>query len=369
MMNLLSFPLRLQKTVAAVLFWIACVFQAGAHDPGLSTATVRLQPDRIDVAVVMSIKDAGELVNLVRPTDVTTARPELAALTAKVVEALEIILDNERASVAPEKSGFDVQGNASLHFKVSKRAAGKLQFRSRWLALLPSGHRMFLSIQDTTGNVLAEHLLNANSDSVTIELSSSDTVPTQPAAGNSFVEFLFLGLKHILLGYDHLLFLFSLLIVSRSLPGTLKIITCFTAAHSITLALATFDLVRIPGRLVEPLIAASIVFVAVENLVRGEQPKSRMWLVFAFGLIHGLGFASVLRELGVGTSDIGVAVPLVSFNLGVELGQLLVAAPLVPLIQMFHEHPAFVKRWVPACSTLAALAGAFWLIQRVCFDA
>ena len=98
-----------------------------------------------------------------------------------------------------------------------------------------------------------------------------------------------------------------------------------------------------------------------------ELPKGRGLLTFAFGLIHGLGFASVLRELGVGSAISEIAVPLLSFNLGVELGQLLIAAALLPFIWKFSDHPVFAKRWFPACSALVALSGEYWLVQRVGF--
>lgn len=357
----------------AVWLWIAAALPAFAHDPGLSTATVQLRPEGIDIALVLSVKDAGELLKRDQPKDgrmpFSRHAAGEAALLAQAREALEIRIDGQLAVLTKATCSFDAQNNASLHFRVAGLALGKFELRSRWLAILPPGHRQFVTIQNARSELLAERLLSANSDSLAIEIDAANSPTVEHAAAASFLDFLSLGVKHILIGYDHLLFLFSLLIVTRSVLATLKIITCFTIAHSITLALATFDLVRIPGAVVEPLIAASIIFVAIENLVRGDQPKGRMLLVFAFGLIHGLGFASVLRELGVGTTGTGVAMPLLSFNLGVELGQLLVAALLVPLIRMFHERPLFAKRWVPACSILAALAGAFWLIQRVCFDA
>lgn len=113
-------------------------------------------------------------------------------------------------------------------------------------------------------------------------------------AVRSFANFLSLGVRHILTGYDHLLFLFGLLLVAGGFFSALNIITSFTIAHSITLAVATLRVVQIPSRIVEPLIDASIVVVGVENLMRGEIPKSRRLLTFGFGLIHGFGFASAL---------------------------------------------------------------------------
>jgi hypothetical protein len=116
------------------------------------------------------------------------------------------------------------------------------------------------------------------------------------------------------------------------------------------------------------MIAASIIYVGVENLFRGGDPKGRGFLTFAFGLIHGFGFASVLRELGVGANGSGITVPLVSFNLGVEVGQVAIAAVVLPLIWKLREQPQFVRRWVPACSVAVALLGTFWFVQRVWFS-
>jgi hydrogenase/urease accessory protein HupE len=214
---------------------------------------------------------------------------------------------------------------------------------------------------------LTERLLSAASDSATIDLSAVETKPATQAGVNSFWNFLVMGVKHIWTGYDHLLFLFGLLIVTRNFKDSIKIITCFTIAHSITLAIATLNFVQIPSRIVEPLIAASIVYVGLENLFRGGEPRGRWLLTFAFGLIHGFGFASVLRELGVGANGSSIAIPLISFNLGVELGQIAIAALALPLIWKLRTQPVFIRRWVPACSTLVALLGGFWFVQRVWF--
>jgi hydrogenase/urease accessory protein HupE len=181
----------------------------------------------------------------------------------------------------------------------------------------------------------------------------------------SFANFLSLGVKHILTGYDHLLFLFGLLIVARGFVSALTIITSFTIAHSITLAVATLHLVQIPSRIVEPLIAASIVFVGVENLLRGDIPNARRMVPFGFGLIHGFGFASALRAADIGSGAGGIVLPLFSFNLGVELGQVMVAAVALPIIWKLRENPMFVARWAPACSAAVVLLGSFWLVERV----
>jgi hypothetical protein len=156
--------------------------------------------------------------------------------------------------------------------------------------------------------------------------------------------------------------LFGLLLVGGKLRDAVKIITSFTIAHSLTLALATLNVINIPSRVVEPIIAASIVYVGFENMLRDNFSK-RWMLTFAFGLIHGCGFASVLREMGVGADGTSVVTPLVCFNLGVEMGQLAFAGIMLPLI--WKLKPAFPKRWIPVASVGLIIVGSYFLVQRV----
>ena len=145
--------------------------------------------------------------------------------------------------------------------------------------------------------------------------------------------------------------------------SALKIITSFTVAHSITLALTALKVIHLPSALVEPMIAASIVYVGFENLLRRNTDK-RWMLTFCFGLVHGCGFASALQDLGVGENGTPILLPLVSFNLGVEIGQLAIAAIVLPIIWQCQSSPRFVRQWVPIGSTAIALMGGFWLLQR-----
>jgi hydrogenase/urease accessory protein HupE len=184
--------------------------------------------------------------------------------------------------------------------------------------------------------------------------------------------FLGLGVDHILTGYDHLLFLLALLVAAPTLRALAWTITAFTAAHSITLALAALEVVTLPGRFVEIAIALSIAYVAAENLLRLE--KRSLWLeALVFGLLHGLGFAGFLGEALQGEEEL--VVPLLGFNLGVELGQLLFVVPLALLLRGLSallgrraEAPA-PPRLVPerlglALSALIALAGLYWFVER-----
>jgi hydrogenase/urease accessory protein HupE len=350
---------------------LAVTFVAHAHDPGLSTATVRLGPDKVEAEVVLSGADAGTLFNLDKIQSGRFSKDQLEFVTPKLRDTfsdpLEIKLDGQPAQPVDTQCSVSGRDSLTIYLFFPAKSFTNLIVQAKWLALLATGHRQYLSVQNERGEILTERLLSAASDSATIDLSAVETKPATQAGVNSFWNFLVMGVKHIWTGYDHLLFLFGLLIVTRNFKDSIKIITCFTIAHSITLAIATLNFVQIPSRIVEPLIAASIVYVGLENLFRGGEPRGRWLLTFAFGLIHGFGFASVLRELGVGANGSSIAIPLISFNLGVELGQIAIAALALPLIWKLRTQPVFIRRWVPACSTLVALLGGFWFVQRVWF--
>lgn len=173
-----------------------------------------------------------------------------------------------------------------------------------------------------------------------------------------------MGVHHILSGPDHLLFLCGLLVVSRKLGGVLAIITCFTLAHSITLGLAALNIVSLSAKIVEPIIAASIIFVGLENFRRGDNGKARCWLAFGFGLIHGFGLAGALRDAGLGATVQTMATGLFSFNIGVESGQLAVAAVFLAVLWQLRKHPA-IERYATQTVSIAVIAlGSWWLLQR-----
>ena len=189
-----------------------------------------------------------------------------------------------------------------------------------------------------------------------------------PTVLGTAAEFILWGMHHIFVGYDHIAFLMALLLAAQRLRDMLRVVTSFTVAHSITLLLAALDVIRLPGAVTESLIAASIVYVAVENFFITDG-RYRWMLTFAFGLVHGLGFSSVLRDR---LQDLqSIAVPVVSFNLGVELGQitiLLIALPILMLIRRAPDEKARERRqwWlIRIGSTPIFLLGSFWLVDRV----
>lgn len=181
------------------------------------------------------------------------------------------------------------------------------------------------------------------------------------ADGRGTASFVRLGVAHILSGYDHLLFLFGLLLPGGGLVAMAKIVTAFTVAHSVTLSLAVLDLVRLADRLVEAVIGLSIAAVAAENLWL-RPTVTRRWIVsFAFGLVHGFGFSSALRELGLPAH--GLVLSLLGFNLGVELGQALVVAVALPALALLRG-TAWNRHVAWGSSMAILLVGVVLFVER-----
>ena len=322
-----------------------------AHDPGLSTL-------EIDVghAVSASLSIAAPDIATLAASD--GVQPALRALAH---DAVHLFVDDE--SVPPlidEISLEDGAARVRLSF-----ASAPLRDRFRRLEIasdvpgrIARGHRQLLVVR-LGGRVVTERLLDAGSGPVTIDLGGSSTSAVRTAW-----HFLELGVRHILSGYDHLMFVAGLLLAARKARDLAIALTAFTAAHSMSLALVVIAEVHLAPSIVEPLIAASIAWVGLETLLRRPH-RSRWFLIFGFGLIHGFGFAGALAELGFGSSVSDVAVALVSFNAGVEAGQFAVAAALLPLVWLMRSRPVWQASLLPLCSAMIVLAGGYWLVERL----
>jgi hydrogenase/urease accessory protein HupE len=355
--------------IFVILFSLLSLKEAAAHDPGLSSLTIRQRTNSLEATLTLAVKDAAQVAELDEDHDGIVTQAEFAQtrsqLETAVARQLFIATDDKVANAQSGRSQLDENNNVEVRLNFHVVGFSSLEIQSKIIASLPLGHRQYLQVQNSTSQTLFERLLSAAADRATVEMPDVHSSLGAFEAARSFANFLCLGVKHILTGYDHLLFLFGLLLVVRGFFPSLGIITSFTIAHSITLAVATLHLVQIPSRIVEPLIAASIVFVGIENLLRGDIPTARRIVAFGFGLIHGFGFASALREAGIGSGTGGILLPLFSFNLGVELGQIMVAAAALPIIWKLRENPMFTARWAPACSAAVVLLGSFWFVQRV----
>jgi hydrogenase/urease accessory protein HupE len=356
--------------VSGIIFWMMLIVPAHAHDPGLSNVDVKIEGNRLTALLVYNYVDIEGIVPVDKDLNRTITPEEFAAAKSQLEELARsalivnmdgdtIVLNEVQVRIAKAEDGRDTAYFTVIYPRVPDSS---LVIKSTLFEKLSRGHREYFKLTNALGNTIAERLLDASNP--TAEITSNELLASL-GRWHTIQEFLLLGFDHILLGFDHLCFLFALLLVATSLSSVIKIVTSFTIAHSITLALAAFDKVTLSPSIVEPMIAVSIVYVALENIWRkGKDIEGRWLLTFAFGLIHGFGFAGVLKELNIGAGGSGIAVPLVSFNVGVELGQLAVAALLWPLLQALRKRPELTTKLVPVGSLLVAIAGGYWLIER-----
>lgn len=357
-----------------------------AHDPGISTAQGELRAGQLALTTGFAPADVEALLPPPAPRAERWGQAEFDAVRPLLVEIgpqlWEVRAGGRLLPLRDARVELLPGDNVSFKAEVALAAgADSLSLRAARIPGLPSGHRQFVIITDERGSVIAKKLLSARDFTIEVPLGvaglsapagASQAVPPDAATEAydlpGVTAFIRLGIEHIWTGYDHLLFLLALLVVCRTFRSIVAIVTCFTLAHSLTLALATLDVVNLPSRLVEPLIAASIVFVGLENLVsRGQEPRGRWALTFAFGLIHGFGFATVLRDLGVGGGGRGLLMPLFAFNLGVEIGQIALAAVVLPVAWRLRRNEKILTRGVPAISAIVAAAGLYWLLERTMF--
>lgn len=312
-----------------------------AHDPGLSSLDVSVNGTTVTATIAISAADVKQLTLLRGAVRISIDGAAMALMNEDVV----VSEDGARVhlSFAPPHSSTNVR---------------RLEVASDVPARISRGHRQ-LAIVSSDGRTVSERVLDAGSSSLAVDL----VVAQRSLLGQAW-SFFTLGVHHILSGYDHLVFLAGVILGAASIRAMVVALTAFTAAHSVSLALVVLAGVNVSPGIVEPLIAASIAWIGIENLLR-DRFRARWWLVFAFGLIHGFGFAGALAELGLGSRARDVAVALISFNGGVEAGQLAVAAALLPLVSAMRVRPALQARLVPLCSLLIVFAGGYWLIERL----
>jgi hypothetical protein len=241
-----------------------------------------------------------------------------------------------------------------------------LTVRYNYLFDLDAQHRALISVSDATGT--QTRVLSRDQPEVTLTRDHSVYA--------TWVDYFKEGLWHIWLGFDHVLFLIALLLptvywTSKAgreprFPDVIRpvarIVTAFTLAHSITLGLTVFDVMRLPSPLVESVIALSVIIAALNN-IKNILGRHLVTVTFAFGLIHGMGFASALAELGLPNN--AKAVALIAFNVGVETGQIAIVGVVLPLIFWWRRHPIYFHRVLPVGSLLIAVIAAVWLFERV----
>ena len=346
----------MRNLLASLLLAMMCTGPASAHVTSTGLATLDVADGtlayRLTVVAAEVDDQAGRLL-------VTAAEGDRAAAE----RVAGFLRDYARFSIANEPcrpGRISIRGAGTGDDKVvlemalsCPKATGALAIRDDWPEVMGAHFQTVLSVR-VPGRPSVEFVFLEDRRAATLDLAT--------AAPTGWFAFIAMGVEHILGGLDHLLFLLALLALARGLWQTVTIVTGFTVAHSITLSLAVLGVVDVPSRVVEPLIAASIVWVAVENLV-APSGIGRRWLIAAgFGLIHGLGFASALTELDLSRDALVRA--LVGFNVGVELGQIAFVVVVMPPL-VWASRPGRLPRLPQILSVLVAAAGTVWLVQRL----
>lgn len=356
---------------ALVPLWLPL---AHAHDPLDGSLQLMVYQDRLEATVTLGQDAAKQFLHQ-------------SHVAEPVIDAILHPRDSALVNLPPLlAAGLVTVGLGDQSLTATRFVAAPSELEVRFLVELPRPHLRRVQVYATyfgtvsdmragpltvgsqvEGKLLSNQLLSPRQPTASVALTSDAASPA--AATATFGAFFTLGMEHILSGTDHLLFLGALLLGVRRLRQMLGIITAFTLAHSLTLALAAWHLVALPSRIVEPMIAASIIVACLFNLLRGQRELgtgSRQYLLTAcFGLIHGLAFADGLREKMSASPEPAVVLPLLGFNLGIESGQLLVAAAVLPLLFLLRHQQRLAARVEPVLGWTMVVLATVWLAQRL----
>jgi len=326
-----------------------------ANDP--EWLLLRLEPFLEDHPEVPARPSTAPLSPPARDARLSVLAPVMADRIVLFVDGREVRATS--VEYRPPAAATDAEGTPMAgHYILRGRLAPDAR-RLRWFYGIVADPYP-LTITRADGQVYTEWI-GGTVWSRPIDLTGQFVAPTR---WEVVQQYLVLGYTHILpRGVDHILFVVGLFLLSTTLGPLLWQVTAFTVAHSITLGLSIYGVVSLPSSVVEPLIALSIAYVAIENVLTRQLHAWRVLVVFLFGLLHGLGFAGVLRELGLPRSEFLTA--LLSFNVGVELGQLTVIGAAALVLWPFMGRGWYRPRVVVPASVAIALVGIYWTITRV----
>jgi hydrogenase/urease accessory protein HupE len=354
--------MRSIRLAAAFVIAVAAAPPASAHPAPFSYLDVRLSPSGITGTLVLHDFDVAHELGLSTPDrllDSSTLERYAASITSLVEARLRMTADGQDAhwQIAavrplPERTAVEIAYRVPL-----ASAVGHLTIHAALFPYDPT-HQTFVNIYEDD-ILIRQEILSASRPS--LEYYSGG----RQGAIAVFTTFTAAGIHHIAIGPDHILFIVGLLLLGGSVLRLLGIVSAFTVGHSITLSLAALNLVTPPARLVEPAIALSIVYVGADNLLSTKGARDvRAWIALFFGLVHGFGFASVLREIGLPPRALGIS--LFSFNLGVEIGQAVIVVIVASVLAFLRARsPARARQLVSVGSLVVMLAGAYWFVQRV----
>jgi hypothetical protein len=363
-----TLPLTLtsmKPAIAALAAWLVLIASpASAHPVPFSYLDIRLGPGSLDVTLVAHIFDVAHDLQL-EPPELLLEAPQLAAreaaIRAMLAARVRITVDDQMLPPPAWQTAEPLVERQSLRLHASvplRNAPGVVSIEALLFPYDPA-HETFVNVYEAD-DLRLQAILDTGKARMEYYAGSRQGVA---AVIRKFVP---TGFEHILIGPDHLLFLAGLLLLGGSVRRLAVIVSAFTVAHSLTLSLATLQILQPPARLIEPAIALSIVYVGADNLMVHGGRDVRTWIAFGFGFIHGFGFANVLSAMDLPARALGWS--LLSFNLGVELGQLLIVLILGSAIVAGHaRYPAAGRRFASIGSIIVIVAGAYWFIARVFF--
>ena len=352
---------RVWGACAALL--LALPFLANAHDLNSSYTTLTIQGDHLQVVLRIDQTDLLKVWDLDENEDGAVSNDEillyLDELHDAFQEAVRVVVAGDTLALTPASANIveDELGNAFVDL------AYDAVLRERPWRVTLAAVRLFSDFGPQHKNLAKIVYEGEVQQSI---FTVADPVQSFTFEGGSVSlleqvrQFVWLGMEHIFIGYDHILFLIGLIAVGGTFLNLVKIVSAFTVAHSITLILAALQVVMVPSRVVESVIALSIVYIAVENFLIKD--SDQRWMVtFAFGLMHGFGFAGVLTELGLPTK--GLVASLLSFNVGVEIGQVMIVSLVFPVI-LLASRTRWQRQIVYGLSSVILTFGLIWFFQR-----
>jgi hypothetical protein len=334
---------------------------AAAHPAPFSYIDVRIGDGALHGRIVLHDLDAAHDLGLTSTDPLASdagVRERTDALVALMTARFGLTIDGEIAGwQATALRALPDQSSIEIAWRSQDIVPGRLEIRAEIFPYDPN-HQTFLNVYEGS-SLVRQEVLNRDRPGLLVYTG------TRQGLRAVFASFTVSGIHHIAIGPDHILFIVGLLLLGGSVRRLLAIVTAFTLGHSVTLALATLQIVDPPVRIIEPAIALSIVYVGADNLLVGHRGRDvRPWIALFFGLVHGFGFASVLRETGLPPRALGLS--LFSFNLGVEIGQAgIVVIVASALMALRGRNAVLAGRVVTAGSVCVLLAGAFWFVERV----
>lgn len=351
------------RGLLAVLLLIVTAGAVRAHPAPFSYFDIAVYDDRLDVSLVAHDLDLAQAVSLARPDallDPAVAEAQGPALLRILQSRFHIESRGVALACAPQPGVEVLAERQSLRFRYACPSARIGEFTIRaWMFPYDPTHQTFVNVREGESLVVQAIL---DKDHRELQHFTGSRQGTW-AVVRHFVP---AGVHHILIGPDHLLFLVGLLLLGGSLRKLLLVVTAFTASHSVTLSLAALNLVTPPAFVIEPAIALSIVYVGIDNLMVRDRPARdmRAWIAFGFGLVHGFGFANVLREMDLPPRALGWS--LFSFNVGVEIGQALVVVVVAAALAALRRRSESVGRALVLVGSIVVIAaGTFWFVERV----